>query len=61
MTDTFNKNKDASLKSIMRMMIKEFGTDINYRIKLSDGRVFKTQNWDRLEKGLYDKLQNEQK
>lgn len=39
-------------------MQKEFGDDLNYRVKLSDGRVFKSKDWDVENK--YAKFQNEQ-
>lgn len=51
--------KDKSLKEILKWMQKEFGDDLNYRVKLSDGRVFKSKDWDVENK--YVKFQNEQK
>ena len=51
--------KDKSLKEILKWMQKEFGDDLNYRVKLSDGRVFKSKDWDVENK--YAKFQNEQK
>lgn len=51
--------KHKSMKEILLWMKKEFGDDINYRVKLSDGRIFKSLNWDA--KNKYVKFQNEQK
>ena len=51
--------KDKSLKEILKWMQKEFGDDLNYRVKVSDGRVFKSKDWDVENK--YAKFQNEQK
>ena len=61
MTDNFNSNKDKTMKELLQWVVKEFGEDINYRVKMSDGKVFKSRDWDRLNRGLDDKLQNEQK
>lgn len=54
-------SKDIAMKDFLSWVVNEFGDDINYRVKFTDGRVFKSKDWDRLTRGLNDKLQNEQK
>ena len=34
------------LKSFTKEIIKEFGMNVNYRIKLEDGGVYKSSGWD---------------
>ena len=50
--------KDKSLKEILKWMQTEFGDDLTYRVKLSDGRVFKSKDYEVENK--YAKFQNEQ-
>ena len=44
------------MQEFLKTIKKEFGSDIEFKVKLNDGRVFKSINWDRLAR-YYDKIQ----
>lgn len=35
-----------SLKNVTKEMLDLFGKDVNYRVKLVDGRTYKSLGWD---------------
>ena len=52
------KDKNLSIKDMLKMIQHTFGDDIKYKVVLDDGRVFKSKDYDAENK--YAKFQNEQ-
>lgn len=42
--------KNEGMKELLKYITTQFGNDINFRVKLSDGRVFKSKDWDKLDR-----------
>lgn len=40
--------KNEGMKAVLKTIVEEFGRDIQFRVRLNDGRVFKTKDWDKL-------------
>lgn len=41
-----------SINDFIKVIRKEFGQDIAYRVKAKDGRVFKSSNWKQVTERL---------
>lgn len=52
------KDKNLSIKDMLKMLQHTFGDDIKYKVVLDDGRVFKSKDYEVENK--YAKFQNEQ-
>lgn len=52
------KDKNLSIKDMLKMIQHTFGDDIKYKVVLDDGRVFKSKDYEVENK--YAKFQNEQ-